>query len=150
MLRALNWILTLAQVVDAKSCADLILRIAPGWMFCTGILGWNGLEPIESESKVFFDLVMKMMREDITRGTSIVESEGICLTSHHGWSLFYSSFGDCDPGQVSCELLSVKRGVPTNQETGERKYRIADAPAVEGYVRSPIVIDKGIRTSRDA
>ena len=138
-----SWVLTFAQVVDIKSCADLVLRIAPGWMFCTGVMNWNGLEPIETESKVFFNLVLKMMRKDITRGTSVVESEGICLTSHHGWSLFHSSFGDCEPGQVNCELLSIKRGVPTNQQTDERKYRIADAPDVEGHIRTPIIIDKG-------
>ena len=138
-----SWVLAFAQVVDIKSCADLVLRIAPGWMFCTGVMDWNGLEPIETDSKVFFNLVLKMMRKDITKGTSIVESEGICLTSHHGWSLFHSSIGDCDPGQVNCELLSIKRGVPTNQQTGERKYRIADAPAVEGHIRTPIIVDKG-------
>ena len=138
-----SWVLTFAQVVDIKSCADLVLRIAPEWMFFFGVMGWNGLEPIETESKVFFNLVLKMMRKDIMRGTSIVESEGICLTSHHGWSLFHSSVGDCDPGQVNCELLSIKRGVPTNQQTGERKYRIVDAPAVEGHIRTPIIIDKG-------
>lgn len=138
-----SWVLTFAQVVDIESCADLVLRIAPGWMFCTGVVGWNGLEPIGIESKFFFNLVLKMMRKDITRGTSIVESEGMVLTSHHGWSLFYSSVGDCDPGQVNCELLSIKRGVPTNTQTGERKYRIADAPAIEWNVRMPIIIDKG-------
>ncbi|KAL9126851.1 MAG: hypothetical protein Q9175_007844 [Cornicularia normoerica] len=138
-----SWVLTFAQVVDIESCADLVLIIAPGWMFCNGVVGWNGLEPIEIESKVFFDLVLKMMRKDTTRGTSIVDSEGIFLTSHHGWSLFHSSVGDCDPGQVNCKLLSIKRGVPTNTQTGERKYRIADAPAVERIVRTPIIIDKG-------
>lgn len=138
-----SWVLTFAQVVDIESCADLVLRIAPGWMFCTGVVDWNGLEPIEIESNVFFNLVLNMMRKDVTRGSSIVDSEGIFLTSHYGWSLFYSSVGDFDPGQVNCELLSIKRGVPTNTQTGERKYRIADAPAVERTVRTPIVIDKG-------
>lgn len=141
--QAASWILTFAQVNEIESCADLVLRIAPGWMFCTGVMNWDGLEPIEVESKVFFELVLKMMRKDDEGGTSIVESEGIFLTSHHGWSLFYSSVGDEDPGLVNCELLSIKRGVPTNSKTLERKYRIADAPAVERNVRTPIVVDKG-------
>ncbi len=81
-----SWVLTFAQVVDVKSCADLVLRIAPGWMFCTGVVDWNGLEPIGIESNVFFNLLLKMMRKDITRGNSIVKSEGIVLTSYHGWS----------------------------------------------------------------
>ena len=141
--QAASWVLTFAQVVDVESCADLPLRIDPGWMFCTGVVDWEGLEPIRIESTVFFNLILKMMRKDITRGTSIVESEGIFLTSHHGWSLFYSSVGDHDPGRANCELLSIKRGVPTNTQTGERKYRIADAPVIERIVRTPIVVDKG-------
>lgn len=141
--QAASWVLTFAQVVDVESCADLPLRIAPGWMFCTGVVGWEGLEPIEVESKVFFNLALKMMRKDVTRGNSIVESDGVFLTSHHGWSLFYTSVGDHDPGRVNCELLSIKRGVPTNTRTGERKYRIADGPAVERIVRTPIVVDIG-------
>ena len=138
-----SWVLTFAQVVDIESCADLILRIAPGWIYCSGVLGWNGLTPIVIESNAFFNLVLTMMSKDITRGVSHINSEGIFLTSHHGWSLFYNGVGDCDPGQVSCELLSIKRGVPTNTQTGERKYRIADAPTVEQYLMTPAVIDKG-------
>lgn len=141
--QAASWVLTFAQVNEIESCADLVLRIAPGWMFCTGVVDWDGLEPIEIESKVFFNLVLKMMRKDVTGGVSLVESEGTFLMSHHGWSLFYSSVGDYDPGPVNCESLSIKRGVPTNTKTLERKYRIADAPAIERNVRTPIVVDKG-------
>ena len=141
--QAASWVLTFAQVNEIETCADLVLRVAPGWMFCTGVVDWNGLELIEIESKVFFDLVLKMMRKDVTGGSSIVESEGTFLTSHHGWSVFYSSVGDYDPGPVNCESLSIKRGVPTNTKTLERKYRIADAPAIERNVRTPIVVDRG-------
>lgn len=112
-------------------------------MFCTGALNWDGLEPIDIRSDIWFNLVLKMMRKDVTGGDSIVESEDLFLTSHNGWSLFYSTVGDHDPGRIHCELLSVKRGVPTNTRTGERKYRIADALPVERDVRMPVVVDKG-------
>ena len=83
------------------------------------------------------------MRKDVTGVESVVDSEDIFVTSHHGWSLFYSSVGDHDPGRVNCELLSIKRGVPTNTRTGERKYQIADAPPMKRHVRTPVVVDKG-------
>ena len=106
-------------------------------------MDWDGLRPIDVASNVFFDLVLKLMRKDVTGGESIVDSEDIFLTSHHGWSLFCSSVGDHDPGRVNCELSSIKRGVPTNTRTGERKYQIADAPPMKRHVRTPVVVDKG-------
>ncbi|KAI4133616.1 MAG: hypothetical protein LQ338_000128 [Usnochroma carphineum] len=137
-----SWIISFAQVVNIGSCADLPLRAAPGWMFCTGVLNWNGLDPINIEADVWFNLIMKMMRKDTTAGVSFVDSEGIFLTCHQGWSLFYSSIGDCDPGEIDCELLCIKQGVPTNTRTGERKYRIADAPTVEQSDWTPKVFER--------
>ncbi|KAL8748142.1 MAG: hypothetical protein Q9184_007502, partial [Pyrenodesmia sp. 2 TL-2023] len=125
-----SWIVSFAQVVDVGSCADLPLRIAPGWMHCKGVLSWDGLAPIDLEADVWFNLIMKMMRKDTTGGESHVESEGVFLTCHQGWSLFYSSVGDHDPGEIECESLCIKPGVPTNTQTLERKHRIADAPPI--------------------
>ena len=121
-----SWILSFAQVINIESCADLPLRIAPGWMFCTGVLGWDGLDSINIESDVWFNLIMRTMRKDISAGDILVESEGLFLTCHQGWSLFYSSVGDYDPGETNCELLSIKRGVPTNARTLERRAEISD------------------------
>lgn len=88
-------------------------------------------------------LVLDLMRKDVTGGESVVDSEDVFLTSHHGWSWFYSSVGNHDPGRVNCELLSIKRGVPNITRTGERKYQIADAPPMKRHVRTPVVVDKG-------
>ena len=118
-----SWILAFAQVIDVESCADLPLRIAPGWMLYTVIVSWDGIGAIDVTSSIYFDLVLKLMRKDVTEGVSIVDSEDIFLTSHHGWSLFYGSVGDHDPGRVNCESLSIKRGVPTNTLTLERNMR---------------------------
>lgn len=84
-----------------------------------------------------------MMRKDTSGEAAVVESEGLFLTCHQGWSLFYSSVGDYDPGEINCELLSIKPGVPTNTRTGERRYRMADAAFIEEQVRTPRVLDKG-------
>ncbi|KAL9584817.1 MAG: hypothetical protein Q9212_001884 [Teloschistes hypoglaucus] len=137
-----SWILSFAQVINIESCADLPLRIAPGWMFCTGLMNWNGLDKIDIDSNIWFNMILKLMRKDSTGGHSIVESTGIFLTCHQGWSLFYSCIGIRDPGEINCELLCIQRGVPTNTRTGERKYRIADAPSMEEDARTPRLMDK--------
>ena len=138
-----SWILSFAQVVNIDSCTELPLRIAPGWLICTGVMNWDGLEPIDIGSDIWFNLIMKMMKKDTMGGSSIIESEGLFLTCHQGWSLFYSIVGDYDPGEINCELLCIKQGVPTNTRTGERKYRIADAPSVLKDVMTPRVLDNG-------
>ena len=80
----------------------------------------------------------------MSRGESpLLIQKDIFLTSHHGWSLFYSSVGDHDPGRVNCDFLSIKRGAPTYTRTGERMYQIADAPPMKRHVRTPVVVDKG-------
>ncbi|KAL8658233.1 MAG: hypothetical protein Q9202_007610 [Teloschistes flavicans] len=137
-----SWILSFAQVINIESCVDLPLRIAPGWMFCTGLMNWNGLDKIDIESDIWFNMIMKLMKKDTAGGNSIVESTGLFLTCHQGWSLFYGCVGDFDPGQLNCELLSIERGVPTNTRTGERKYRIADAPSVDEDSKTPRLMDR--------
>ncbi|KAL8926241.1 MAG: hypothetical protein Q9172_001883 [Xanthocarpia lactea] len=123
-----SWIISFAQVVDIGSCADLPLRIAPIWMmYCTGVLDWDGLTPIDVEADVWFNLIMKMMRKVATGDSSIVKPGGLFLTCHQGWSLFHSAVGDQDPGEIACDLLCIKQGVPTNTQTLERKHRIVDA-----------------------
>ena len=136
-----SWILSFAQVINVGTCADLPLRIAPGWMFCTGVMNWEGLDKIDIPSTAFFNLIMKMMKKDVTNGVSILDSDGVFLTCHQGWSLFYNSVGDNDPGETNCELLSIRRGVPTNTRTGERRYQIADAPPFQQSVRTPARLD---------
>lgn len=140
-----SWILSYAQVVNIELCADFPLRITAAPMFCTGVQSWNGLEPIKVESDVFFKLIMMMMIcKATTKRSPTVDSEGLFLTCHQGWSLFYNSVGDYDPGDINCELLSIKRGVPTNTRTGERKYRIADAPShIQRGVDTPRGFDRG-------
>ena len=138
-----SWILSFAHVINVETCADLPLRIAPGWMFCTGVMNWGGLDKIDIPPAIFFNLIMKLMKKDATNGDSILESDGLFLTCHHGWSLFYNSVGDNDPGETNCELLSIRRGVPTNTRTGERKYQIADAPHFQQSVRTPKRLDHG-------
>ena len=48
------------------------------------------------------------------------------LLSHFGWSVFLKTVGDGDPGDIQLGLVCVRKGVPTNSKTSERKFRLLD------------------------
>ena len=54
-------------------------------------------------------LVLDLMRKDVTGGESVVDSEDVFLTSHHGWSLFYSSVGEDESTANYCLSSEVCR-----------------------------------------
>lgn len=136
MHKLVSWILSFAQVIGVESCHDLPLRILPNWVTDSSILSWDIGSSIDIQSHFCFDLIRRLMRNDsFTKSSGVTSSkkppnatsENLFLTCHQGWSLFYSSVGDYDPEEISCELVYIRQGVPTNTRTGERKNRIADA-----------------------
>ena len=52
--------------------------------------------------------------------------EGVFLYSDFGWSVYFDTFGDRDPTHVKPELIHVRKGVPTNKRTTERKMLLRD------------------------
>jgi len=137
------WILAFAQVVDLEACADMPLRYDPPGMLCYEVMKWEGIKPIDIDPEFWFVLVVQLMIGETELNIHVGTGEGLFLFSHHGWSLFYNTIGDKDPGKVNCELLSIKRGVPTSTRTNERKYQISDAPRIrpKGQIRAPMIID---------
>jgi hypothetical protein len=81
-------------------------------------------------------------------GVLVGRDNRLVLLSERGWSLFYTNLGDNDPGTINCTSLSIKRGVPTNTRTQERRYQISDAPRIfppappKGPAPVPWVIEK--------
>ena len=140
---AASWILTFAQVINIEAYADLPLYFHADGFPIKGLLSWNGLGTIDIDSDLWFNYALGMMKNTVREEDSNIESDEVFLTSHRGWSLFYSSIDDRDPGKLNCETLRIERGVPTNRKTGERKYRIADAPCVEQGLRTPNLVDNG-------
>ncbi|KAL8751805.1 MAG: hypothetical protein Q9199_006175 [Rusavskia elegans] len=51
----------------------------------------------------------------------------VFLFSDFGWSVYFDTFRDRDPTQIKPELAHVRRGVPTNRKTMERKMLICDS-----------------------
>jgi hypothetical protein len=87
--------------------------------------------------------------------TSFAMEEGskeIFMVSDFGWSLYLPTFGDGDgdPSHVNPEQLFIKRGVPTDKKTGERKSRARDATApniqVHGMDAASAIVENGVAT----
>ena len=43
-----SWIVTFDHVIDVEPCVELPLVVAPGWMFCAGVLSCEGVQPIDN------------------------------------------------------------------------------------------------------
>lgn len=140
--RVAFWILSFAQVTDLESCSDMPLRYEPS---LEGFQSWDGIKPIEVDSEFWLTMIVHLVVGSTEITMYSRESQRTTfLLSHYGWSMFYNSIGDIDPGRVSCELLSIKRGVPTSTRTNERKYQLADAPRIwPRGMRPPVRIDAG-------
>ena len=146
--RLASWILTFAQVVEVKACSQLPLIWDTEWMFCPGIMTWDGQKSIDMPSNIWFSRIIHMLVGQTSGKVSVGSGNRLFLISERGWSLYYNNIGDNDPGTVSCESLSIKRGVPTNTRTQERRYQISDAPRIhplpppKGPAPCPWIIEK--------
>ena len=63
--------------------------------------------------------------------------ETVFLYCDFGWSVYFDTFGDRDPTQVKPELIHIRKGVPTNKRTMERKMLLCDG-ASRPNTSSPI------------
>lgn len=140
----MSWILAFAQVVDLESCSHMPLRYIPLYRLYANIQVGNGIEPIYIIPQCWYKLIISLMGNTESGDAPQVLDESF-LYSHCGWSVFYNSIGDRDPGNINCDLLPIKKGVPTSTRTNERKYQIADAPGIypHGGIRKPKKVDLG-------
>jgi hypothetical protein len=109
---------------------------------------WDGQKPIDMPSDMWFSRIIHMLVGQTSGKVSVGSGNRLFLISERGWSLFYSNMGDNDPSTVNCESLSIKRGVPTNIRTKERRYQISDAPRIQppappkGPAPSPWIVEE--------
>jgi hypothetical protein len=146
--RLASWILTFAQVIEVKACSQLPLIWDPEWSFCPGIMTWDDQKPIDIHSNIWFSRIIYMLMGQTSGKVLVGTGTRLFLVCERGWSLYHSNLGDNDPGTVNCESLSIKRGVPTNTRTQERRYQISDAPRIhppaplKGLALLPWIIEK--------
>ena len=139
-------VLTFAQVVELEACADIPLLYTGLMPISASSIPRKAKQVISLAPNTWNRIIFEMLRGVQPECLVPQEFEDFpVLVSHRGWSLFPNFVGDIDPGMINPELLSIKRGVPTNVRTNERKFLILDAPPVplKGNGRHPVIIDRG-------
>ena len=125
-----NGIIVWSRVVEVAACADMPIVYNPSILaVAVDIQNAREIEkPIDLESNGWLAIMVLLLGMN-TADSASWDSRAF-LISDHGWSVFLSNVGDEDPANVNCELVCVKRGTPTSTKTGERRYRILDAPSI--------------------
>lgn len=152
ILRLTRIVLLFAFVVDVESCAEMpVLLDHPFqelWMQLNTICE-NPNARAEIAPDEIFNGIMRLLSLDSSyqrhdTWVSSASSQTLILWSDFGWSVFLNTIGDKDPAEVKPHLIHIRKGVPTNARTNERKLRIADgyydfAPDLhQVYIRPPV------------
>lgn len=77
----------------------------------------------EQRLRLKHDTIFCQIRKYLSRQQ---DPTNVFLCCEFGWSVYFDTFGDRDPTQVKLELAHVRKGVPTNRRTMERKMFICD------------------------
>jgi hypothetical protein len=122
-------VLLFAHVVEVRNCGDLPLVFMESRGFVRlpidEMLAEGGNVDLE-ESTLFYELASLLAGRSFG-GDERRSGEYSFLVSDFGWSVFLDTVGNVDPADVRPELLHVKCGVPTIEETAQRRSRIKDA-----------------------
>jgi hypothetical protein len=144
------WILAFAHVVAVDDCSNVPLisrsllgRSRDGTIHTEPFRSWDGRNPSDIPSDFWLRKILELLIADEVQD----QLERISLASEYGWNVYISSIGDDDPARINCELLFLKKGVPTNMKTKERKYRIVDTERFKGSVHAPYVVESGSSSS---
>ncbi len=144
ILRDLAWLVLLfANVNGLESCASVPLPFASLPFYNKKLDSWNGQSSLDIESDIWFGDVVGLLCGINPGDREQKNYAAVSLICEHGWSAYVGSFGDQDPGDINCELVMLKEGVPTSMRSGERKYQIIDAELPRGArIRPPSVVEK--------
>jgi hypothetical protein len=137
-----GFVLVFAHVVELKACGDLPLilngdafpLLRPFFMdVLKGAEKCCGIESHEVFHAISRALVTKFRYRDDTRRLS-AQAFFLSLCNDFGWSVFLGTVGKHDPTEVRPELVHIRKGIPTNKNTNERKMRIRDGV---GFSKNP-------------
>ena len=120
-------VVVMAAVSGVRDCGDLPIIADNNFMEQTNLWskaysskGYITLEPHE----LFSEMCILLVGTDLKLNYS--EGGNIFMVSDFGWTVCLPSFGDADPARANPETLLVRKGVPTNSKTLERKSRVRD------------------------
>jgi hypothetical protein len=106
------------------------------------LLNWDGKVKITITEDDWFNQICKLLVGIRFRDHPENTHSKTFLLSDYGWSAFFAVVGDFDPSDVDLTLVCVRRGVPLNPKTNERKYRMLDAPPIIYLKPSNAIVDK--------
>ena len=136
-------IIALSLITDVEACGSM-----PIFTFQPHIQSYftqldEGLEDPEkavqldtSHCATFFLNLLSTVRDaEFTHYNFLAGAKRPCLWSDFGWSVFLDTVGDKDPAEVQSTSIHVKQGVPTMEDSNERRHVIVDSEleTLEGY-----------------
>lgn len=154
-------LLCFATVEGIRDCADLTI-LKPRYDYCdeddtfaARILSMDGDIPMKPFD-VFLHICRLLSGRSYDKGrfheNSHSEDNNCIMLSDFGWTTSLPTYGDSDPFGIIPGSAYIRRGVPMNAKTMERKSRVRDAaaPVSLGYERlaGNVVYDRGEGTYR--
>jgi hypothetical protein len=129
LIRLAVLVVVMASVSNIADCAKLPLLSDTSFLECVGFTGAvqrnKGAVTCSSSDLFYMFCQMLVGLHFITEESS--NDNGSFMVSDFGWTVYLPSFGDHDPASTISERLFVRKGVPTNPKSGERKNRVCDA-----------------------
>ncbi|KAL9621135.1 MAG: hypothetical protein Q9160_004386 [Pyrenula sp. 1 TL-2023] len=132
-------VLVFAHVVELDTCRDMPLVIRYPGDGITYVMREILESPTgygEVQQSQMFDAIIEMLSPSLLRKDSIMssgaETDFVFLCSDYGWSVFFDTVGDVDPGMIRPELVHIQKGTPTKKGTNERKSRVYDGYGIAG------------------
>ncbi len=127
-------VLLFAFVVEVESCAEMPVLLDHGSLELMHELNRICRNPntraVIAPETIFNGIIRLLslgsscQRHD--KWVSSAYSQTLFLWSDFGWSVFLGTTLDKDPAEVKPHLIHIRKGVPTNARTNERKRRIGD------------------------
>lgn len=142
-------VLSFSHVSELEACAALPLVYGfHSTMFQDPLYRsfneWDWKSVLSIVEDDWFNQICKLLMGFRFRDHPEITHERTYLLSDFGWSVFFSNVGDYDPAEIDLGMLCIKKGVPFNPKTGERKYRILDAlPIIDDQPPNSVVDDRG-------
>ena len=120
-------LLTFAMVPSIRSCSEMPISLWDYPLTCLSLsnrlIGTEG--PIAVDEAEFFEVAALLLAPETVESARPQWSSHF-LFSDFGWSLTLHNLGNADPATNGIGRYCFLKGVPTNTETGERKYCMQD------------------------
>jgi hypothetical protein len=144
-------VLVFSHVINVNQCSALPIRVGKLPQLCSDdeltVEPGDSLGTLRVDSHTIFGAIVGLLVGNSFHQGENGDHEHAFLFSDFGWSVSLDCIGDKDPSDVKVHLISVRRGIPTNQR-GERKNKIRDAEQLGGHCPGLRLKDEGVEMYR--